>query len=196
MSMTFWMTWPPRATMTTSTRVDAERDELDAIEHRRLVRRPEREADVPRRLRHARATTCEQQRVEQAVGAVAPQPRFDRARRPARTASIRAAGRRRSGSRDRSGMRPAEVCGCWTKPSSSSRARMLRTVADDTPSPAAVDQQGRGNRFARRDVLAHQRGEHALRPYLWRLVSFSSWQSLQRTAKSLYTDAVELSRRI
>src|SRR5207247_6851726 len=35
-------------------------------------------------------------------------------------------------------MRPAEVCGCWTKPSSSSRARMFRTVADDTPSPAAV----------------------------------------------------------
>src|ERR1700687_4085777 len=35
-------------------------------------------------------------------------------------------------------MRPAEVCGCWTYPSSSSRARMLRTVADDTPSPAAV----------------------------------------------------------
>src|SRR5215471_4434386 len=35
-------------------------------------------------------------------------------------------------------MRPAEVCGCWTKPSSSSLARMLRTVADDTPSPAAA----------------------------------------------------------
>ena len=35
-------------------------------------------------------------------------------------------------------MRPADVCGCWTNPSSSSRARMLRTVADDTPSPAAV----------------------------------------------------------
>src|SRR5436190_7148033 len=35
-------------------------------------------------------------------------------------------------------MRPADVCGCWTNPSSSSRARMLRTVADDTPRPAAV----------------------------------------------------------
>src|SRR5919197_2472360 len=34
-------------------------------------------------------------------------------------------------------MRPAEVCGCCTKPSSSRRARMLRTVADDTPRPAA-----------------------------------------------------------
>src|SRR3990167_599386 len=35
-------------------------------------------------------------------------------------------------------MRPAEVCGCCTYPSSSRCARMLRTVADDTPSPAAV----------------------------------------------------------
>src|SRR5437588_65035 len=35
-------------------------------------------------------------------------------------------------------MRPADVCGCWTNPSSSSLARMLRTVADDTPSPAAL----------------------------------------------------------
>src|SRR5262245_22254216 len=35
-------------------------------------------------------------------------------------------------------MRPADVCGCWTYPSSSRRARMFRTVADETPRPAAV----------------------------------------------------------
>src|SRR5688572_16354947 len=44
-------------------------------------------------------------------------------------------------------MRPAEVCGCWTNPSSSRRARMLRTVADEMsrPDALAINADGTGS---------------------------------------------------
>ena len=58
----------------------AERHELDAVEHRRRVRRADREADGARGLReHVRH--LRQQRVDQTIRAVAAQPRLDRRRR-------------------------------------------------------------------------------------------------------------------
>ncbi len=67
-------------------RVVAERHELDAIEHGGGVRGAAREPDRPRRLRQD-VRDVRENRVEQTVGAVAPQARFDGsggARRPFR----------------------------------------------------------------------------------------------------------------
>src|SRR5580765_7994728 len=91
-------------------------------------------------------------------------------------------------------MRPAEVWGCWTKPSSSSRARMLRTVADDTPSPAAVtsnaDATGSPDVMYSRTSAASTRFDlSAASCVIYR------WQSQWRTAKHYTTDQASTSRR-
>ena len=135
--MTFCMTWPPRATITTSTRVELERDELDAIEHGRLVRRPDREPDVARRLRDD-VRDLRQHGVHEAArrcrGAAAPRRRSP----SAPSASTRAAGRRRSGTRGRSGCvrpryaaagripRPRAGRGCCARWPTTRRARRRR----------------------------------------------------------------------
>jgi len=51
-SIAFWMTWPPRAMITTSTPRRAQRDELDPVETRRL------RGPAATRTRHA-ATPCD-----------------------------------------------------------------------------------------------------------------------------------------
>ena len=68
--------------MTTRTRLELERHELDAIEHRRLTRRAKGEADVLGRLRHD-VRGLGQDGVGQMAGRIAPQPRFDCVRRTA-----------------------------------------------------------------------------------------------------------------
>ena len=70
--------------MTTSSAGRRQRDELDALEHRALVGRPNREADRARRLgqhvRHLR-----QDRLDSPIGAVATKPGLDRVGRAARS---------------------------------------------------------------------------------------------------------------
>ena len=61
----------------------AERNELDAIEDRHLVRRSERETHVPRCLGHE-VRRLREHRIHERRGAVAAEPGFDRARRPHR----------------------------------------------------------------------------------------------------------------
>src|SRR6185436_5047924 len=101
-------------------------------------------------------------------------------------------------------MRPADVCGCCTYPSSSRRATMLRTVADDTPSPAAVtrseDATGSPDAMYSRMSAARTRFDLSAAS-----CDIYGWQSLEGTAKTLYigtaaqlaveTWALEASRR-
>src|SRR5437660_2942195 len=108
-------------------------------------------------------------------------------------------------------MRPAEVCGCCTYPSSSSRARMLRMVADETPSPSAVtsseDATGSPDAMYSRTRAARTRFDRSLgsvainvgRPFQGRPEldatlkgsryekSAAGWHSRRESANRLYT---------
>ena len=86
--------------------------------------------------------------------AARPRPRCARRerssakRRRARLEPLEQRGRRRSGSRGRSGTRPADVCGCVSSPSASSSASSLRTVDDETPHARPLDEALRARRAA------------------------------------------------
>ena len=160
---TFCITWPPRATMTTSTRVALSGTNSTRSKTAASCAGRDGEADVARGLRqHVR--DLRQHVVEQRTGgrraAAAPRRRWPsrverlRLEQQVHVEAVAAVGRDAPGR----GVRLLD------EPFSSSRARMLRTVADDTPSPAAVDEQRRGDRLARLDVLADERGEDAARP--------------------------------
>ena len=135
----------------------AEPNELDAIEHGGLVRRAHRKSDAARRLReHVR--DLRQQRIQQAVGTLAPEPRLDRRGRAQRTPrfeqqvdveTIAAVGWNSA----RRSMRLLDVALFF-------EAR--KNAADRGGRHAKTGRghkYGRGDRFARRDVFANERGE-------------------------------------
>ena len=110
-----------------------------------------READAARRLRHARATPASSSESSSGAGAVAPQPRLDRAGGAVGSLALRAAGRRRTGSRDRSGCgRPRYAAagrtlllraarGCCAPSPTTRRGRPRVTSSDEaTGSPDAM----------------------------------------------------------
>ena len=86
-----------------------------------------------------------------------------RPRRRAPNAERRAAGRRRSDIRGRSGCGRPTCAAAGGSPSSSSSASVLRTVADDTLRPATCSQARRADRLAGIDVFGNERGENLRR---------------------------------
>ena len=142
----------------------AERNELDAIEHRRLVRRAKRETDVARRLGH-HVRGLREDRVDERPRALAPQLGFDRAggaRRALRfeqqvdVEAVAAVGGDAAGR----GVRLLDEAFFFEPGEDAAYSR--RRHAE----PGGADEKRRGNGLARRDVLAHERGQHPLRAFV------------------------------
>ena len=161
---TFWMTCPPRATMTTSTRappsgMNSTRSNTAASWAGRIANPMWPEAC------ETMCETCGSSESSKRRRTVAPQPRLDGARHRGSTASSRAAGRRKSGSRGRSesGRQRYEAAGRSLRP------RVARECCGPSPTRRRAPQPrraGRRDRLARRDVLAHEGRQQTLRPIL------------------------------
>ena len=137
----------------------AQRHELHAVEHRRLVRRADRETDAARRLRKD-VRHLRQDGIEQPVGTVPSEPRFHGLGGAARTfgfeqqvhvEAISPVGRNAPGG----GMRLLDV------PLFLEAGQDVAHRRGGHPQARSGDEHRRGDRLARRDVLAHERGENA-----------------------------------
>ena len=137
----------------------AQRDELDPIEHGRLVGRPDREPDLARRLGHD-VRDLRQHRIDEAPGAVAAEPRFDGARGPRRALRLEQE------------VHVKAVTAVGRDPARGSvrlldEAFMLELGEDVADRRRGHAESGGGSQrrrrdgFARRDIFAHERRKHA-----------------------------------
>ena len=77
------------------------------------------------------------------------------------------------------GTRPALVCGWVMKPSSSSAAMSLRTVAGETPEAVPLDQRLGADRLLGGDVVLDDRAEHGEPAFLLHVLRLlARWHSL------------------
>ena len=121
---------------------------LDVAHGRRLERRRRDEREQARHLAQHLG-----RRLERRLDLASHRRQVEREARRPRLLPFEQLARRRSGSPRSVGIRPAEVCGCVSRPSASSSASSLRTVEAETGSRDRSTSGLRADGLARRDVL-------------------------------------------